>query len=120
MIAEGCEVGWVRAFSMGKGPPYIRPQDVTLQAGPTSVWDSPRRITRKVDEMQRQGRMLMVKSEQTHFAVGLLGFSEVLDKLVLSDTMNAVTDELGGVKIDDDDDDDEEEEDDDDEGDEES
>jgi len=99
MIAEGCEVGWTRAFAVGRGPPYIQPQDVSRQAGQGSVWESPRRINRKVDEMQRQGRMVMVKSEQTHFAVGLLGFHELLDKLELSDTMNVVAGEMGDLKL---------------------
>jgi trehalose-6-phosphate synthase len=107
MIAEGCEVGWIKAASVGKGPQYVRPSDIIRRQGHKSIWDSTRRINNKMDEMHRQGRLVLIKSEQAHYAVGLLGFSDVLEHLELRDTMNTVAQGMDRVTLEDNDADDE-------------
>lgn len=104
MIAEGCEVGWTKGAAMGRGPPYSRDPKINAQLSHAPVvWEGSRRISTKMSEKQHPGRLVLVKSEQTHYAVGILG-TEELEQLELRDSMNAVTEELDDVNLNDDDD----------------
>jgi hypothetical protein len=56
------------------------------------VWNRPRRIDRRIQELEAagkgeggEGRLVLAKSEQTHYALGLLGVEQDLDTLGISD-----------------------------------
>jgi hypothetical protein len=86
-IADGCESGWIKAHLMKKGPPYTRHPDIEAMM-PSNVWENPRRIDRKIEELNRQDkRLILVKSEQAHFAMGLLAVENDFARLELTDSM---------------------------------
>lgn len=82
-IAEGCQASWVRAAHMGHGPLYVRPAD--LAATPLTVSAQPRRIDRKIREMDEEGAVVLAKADRAHLALGLLGVEGDLDRLKLED-----------------------------------
>ena len=67
-IADGCESGWLKAFQLGRGPPYDR---LGVVDEPMSVWANPRRIDR-VMRNTTSNTLALVRSERTHYALGLL------------------------------------------------
>lgn len=73
----------MRAASMGYGPPYVRPAD--LMDGPLTLTAKPRRIDRKIQEMNEQGAGKIVKADRPHLALGLLGIEGDLDRLQVGD-----------------------------------
>lgn len=82
-IANGCESCWVKAHKMGRGPPYeLRAQ---INDSPSSVWQNPRRLDQRLHELgpEEEKQLVLTKSEQTHFALGLLGVEEDLRILKL-------------------------------------
>lgn len=85
-IANGCESAWTKAAALGKGPPYTRPSDINLNH-PPSIWDNPRRIDERIRELdgREEGRLVLAKSEQAHYALGLLGVEQDLERLELRD-----------------------------------
>jgi hypothetical protein len=84
-IANGCESAWTRAAAMGRGPLYVRLEDRGPGA-PGSIWDNPRRIDERIRELDdREERLVLAKTEQTHYALGLLGVEQDLNKLDLRD-----------------------------------
>jgi hypothetical protein len=84
-IASGLESGWTKAAAMGRGPPYLRLED-RLPNTPSSIWDNPRRLDQRIKELdEREGRLVLAKTEQTHYALGLLGMEQDLNKLELRD-----------------------------------
>ncbi|KAK3292311.1 fungal transcriptional regulatory-like protein [Chaetomium fimeti] len=83
-IADGCESGWHKAAEMGRGPPYHSPPELG-PLFPDSVWDRPRRIDRRIQELGEDGRLVLAKSEQTHYALGLLGVERDFDTLGIDD-----------------------------------
>ncbi|KAL1883806.1 hypothetical protein VTK73DRAFT_8342 [Phialemonium thermophilum] len=84
-IADGCESAWTKAASVGRGPPYQRAPELEL-AVPPSVWINPRRIDRKIRELETdQGKFVLTKSERAHYALGLLSMEQDMDKLELHD-----------------------------------
>lgn len=85
-IADGCESGWIKAAQLGRGPPYTRPEDLGPEI-PICVWQNPRRIDRKIQELDSgpDNRVTLAKSEQTYYAIGLLGVETDLNLLELRD-----------------------------------
>ncbi|PKS08903.1 hypothetical protein jhhlp_003516 [Lomentospora prolificans] len=83
-IAEGCEASWVRAAHMGRGPPYARSADLNTGA-PLTVWSNPRRIDRRIQELEEGGEVVLAKADRAHLALGLLGVDGDLDRLKLVD-----------------------------------
>jgi hypothetical protein len=91
-IADGCESAWLKAAQLGRGPPYQRAPDVESQL-PQSVWANPRRIDRRINELHseganrintgQEGRFVLTKSEQAHYALGLLSVEHDLERLEL-------------------------------------
>ncbi len=69
---------------MGRGPPYQRPPELEDQ-GPRSVWTNPRRIDRRIQEVDGDNRVVLAKTERAHYALGILGVEHDLDRLVLQD-----------------------------------
>lgn len=84
-IADGCESGWIKAASMKVGPTYVRSTKITNV--PASVWQNPRRINRKIHELDQpeDQQLVLSKSEQAHYALGLLGVETDLERLELKD-----------------------------------
>jgi hypothetical protein len=91
-IAHGCESAWLKAAQLNKGPPYQRPPDVEALL-PQSAWENPRRIDRRIHELnndqassvsgKREERFVLTKSEQAHYALGLLSVEHDLERLEL-------------------------------------
>jgi hypothetical protein len=67
-------------------PPYVRAPGIVHQT-PGSIWVLPRRIENKIEELHAEGRRELVKSEQTHYAFGLLSVTHDLERVVLKDSM---------------------------------
>ncbi|KAJ2907399.1 uncharacterized protein MKZ38_003256 [Zalerion maritima] len=89
-IAEGCESAWTKAADLGRGPPYQSPEGL-FPDEPSSVWVNPRRIDRAIREAkgpdgQAEQRLVLHKSEQAHYALGLLGVEQDLERLDLKET----------------------------------
>ncbi|KAK4145874.1 fungal transcriptional regulatory-like protein [Dichotomopilus funicola] len=86
-IADGCESGWNKAAEVGRGPPYHSPPEL----GPIfhdgeSVWNRPRRIDRRIQELEAsESRLVLARSEQAHYAMGLLSVENDLDALVIDE-----------------------------------
>lgn len=85
-IADGCESGWIKAAQIGHGPPYIRAPDLGMDV-PTSVWQNPRRIDRKLRELEpdEEKPLVLAKSERAYYALGLIGVEHDLEVLDLKD-----------------------------------
>lgn len=73
----------MRAASIGYGPTYVRPVDLT--DGPLTVTTKPRRIDRKIREMDEEGAEKIAKADRAHLALGLLGLEGDLDRLRVGD-----------------------------------
>ncbi|KAH7160818.1 hypothetical protein EDB81DRAFT_327611 [Dactylonectria macrodidyma] len=103
-IADGCESAWIKAANMGRGPPYVQVEEVGV---PISVWNNPRRIDRKIRELEQgpgeERRLVLAKSERASYALGLLGVEQDLQFLELKDDM-LVSPKEGEKPIGDDDD----------------
>ncbi|PFH59579.1 hypothetical protein XA68_12123 [Ophiocordyceps unilateralis] len=84
-IANGCESAWLKAYQLGHGPEYKRPDN--LDDVPVSVWMLPRRLDRRISELdeREETRLVLVRSEQTNLAFGLLGVEGDLDRIELAD-----------------------------------
>ena len=85
-IADGCESAWVKAAQMGRGPEYHRPTNLgPLFPEAMSVWTRPRRIDRRIREMDGGGetRVVLARTEKSHYAMGLLTVEQDLERLVL-------------------------------------
>ncbi|PHH76777.1 hypothetical protein CDD80_1227 [Ophiocordyceps camponoti-rufipedis] len=84
-IAHGCESAWLKAYQLGHGPEYLRPEN--LDNVPVSVWMLPRRLDQKISELdeREETRLVLVRSEQTNLAFGLLGVEGDLDRIELAD-----------------------------------
>ncbi|RYP90366.1 hypothetical protein DL770_003513 [Monosporascus sp. CRB-9-2] len=82
-IADGCESAWRKAAALGRGPPYERAPD--LNTDPlVSVWGNPRRIDRRIQEVEEEGgKLVLAKEEKAHYAMGLLSVEHDLEKLDL-------------------------------------
>ncbi|RYP38159.1 hypothetical protein DL767_002676 [Monosporascus sp. MG133] len=82
-IADGCESAWMKAAALGRGPPYERAPD--LNTDPlVSVWGNPRRIDRRIQEVEEEGgKIVLAKEEKAHYAMGLLSVEHDLEKLDL-------------------------------------
>ncbi|RYO94110.1 hypothetical protein DL763_004178 [Monosporascus cannonballus] len=82
-IADGCESAWKKAAAVGRGPPYERAPD--LNTDPlVSVWGNPRRIDRRIQEVEEEGgKIVLAKEEKAHYAMGLLSVEHDLEKLDL-------------------------------------
>ncbi|RYP48387.1 hypothetical protein DL769_011204 [Monosporascus sp. CRB-8-3] len=82
-IADGCESAWMKAAALGRGPPYERAPD--LNTDPlVSVWGNPRRIDRRIQEVEDEGgKIVLAKEEKAHYAMGLLSVEHDLEKLDL-------------------------------------
>ncbi|KAK7418387.1 hypothetical protein QQX98_004007 [Neonectria punicea] len=85
-IADGCESAWIKAAQIGRGPEYARVEETGL---PISVWHNPRRIDRKIRELEQgpgeERRLVLAKSERASYALGLLGVEHDLQFLELKD-----------------------------------
>jgi hypothetical protein len=80
-IADGCESGWLKAYQMGRGPPYER---LEVRDEPSSIWANPRRIDRIIRNTP-ENRLALVRSERTHYALGLLSVEMDFEKLELKE-----------------------------------
>ncbi|KAJ4300448.1 hypothetical protein N0V88_003123 [Collariella sp. IMI 366227] len=78
-IADGCEAGWNKAAAAGRGPPYHSPEELG-PLFPDNVWNRPRRIDRQMQEREAvtgtAGVLVLAKTEQAHYALGLLNMLE--------------------------------------------
>lgn len=84
-IAIGCETGWTKAASMGRGPPYESPTDVVEV--PLTIWNRPKRIIDRIRELEEDDQKLVLSpSERPHYALGLLTVEADLEKLELTDS----------------------------------
>jgi len=86
-IACGCESAWIKASTMG-GPEYSRP--TIINDFPSSIWKNPRRIDKKIDELESsdERRLVLAKAERTHYAIGILAIETELARLELRDDLN--------------------------------
>ena len=89
-IADGCETSWRKAHEMGRGPAYESPPELGPLFPPTTqTWHRPRGIERRIHELQavRRGedRLVLQRSEQAHYALGLLSVERDLHTLRLKD-----------------------------------
>ncbi|KAK4238388.1 transcriptional regulatory protein moc3 [Achaetomium macrosporum] len=100
-IAEGCESGWNKAAELGRGPPYHSPPDLGPLFQPESVWSRPRRIDRRIQELEAQAagenRLVLARSEQAHYALGLLSVEQDLDTLQIDDDVEGEQNRGPGV-----------------------
>lgn len=70
---------------MGRGPPYHSPPDLG-PLFPETVWNRPRRIDRRIQELEAGDKgLVLAKSEQTHYAMGLLSVERDLAALAVDD-----------------------------------
>ncbi|KAK3318369.1 fungal transcriptional regulatory-like protein [Apodospora peruviana] len=92
-IADGCESAWYKAGQMKRGPQYYRPPELEpLFSQP--IWARPRRIDTRIRELEAEGvgtlsgenRLVLVRSEQAHYALGLLSVEQDLERLDLAET----------------------------------
>jgi hypothetical protein len=96
-IADGCESAWTRMAQLGRGPPYQRPPEVE-HVLPLFNWTKARRIDRKIAEIDgnspagttgggpdERGKFVLSRSEQSHYALGLLSVEYDLQRLELRD-----------------------------------
>lgn len=94
-IAEGCEAGWNKAAELGRGPPYYSPPELG-PLFPDSVWNRPRRIDRRIQELEAgENRLVLAKSEQAHYALGLLSVEQDFDTLDIDDGGSGEEEEEG-------------------------
>lgn len=84
-ISVGCESAWLKAFQLGHGPEYKRPEH--LEDVPVLVWLLPRRLDERLSQHSQgeERRLTLVRSEQTDLAFGLLGVEGDLDRIHLED-----------------------------------
>ncbi|KAG5950680.1 hypothetical protein E4U53_004599 [Claviceps sorghi] len=84
-IAIGCESAWIKVAQLGHGPQYRRPQH--LDDVPMSVWMNPRKLDQRLRELENteDTRLVLRQSEQTNFALGLLGVETDLEVLDLQE-----------------------------------
>lgn len=84
-IAIGCESAWIKVAQLGHGPQYRRPQH--LDDVPVSVWMNPRKLDQRLRELEKteDTRLVLRQSEQTNFALGLLGVETDLEVLDLEE-----------------------------------
>ncbi|SPQ23701.1 a1699cec-7590-4f77-bb51-c0a8806a01b9 [Thermothielavioides terrestris] len=88
-IAEGCESAWIKAAELGRGPPYHSPPDLG-PLFPDSVWNRPRRLDRRIQELEAgDSRLVLAQSERAHYALGLLSVEQDLDTLDIDDDDDA-------------------------------
>ena len=83
-IADGCEASWIKAAQMGRGPPYARHPDL-VRKDPETVWSNPRRIDRKIQEIDDESPLIIVRADRAFYALGLLSVAEDLERLALDD-----------------------------------
>jgi hypothetical protein len=69
---------------MGRGPPYMRSEDL-MTAAPLTVWSNPRRIDKRIQELADGGEVVLAKVDRAHLALGLLGLDGDLDRLKIVD-----------------------------------
>ncbi|KAL2134768.1 hypothetical protein VTI74DRAFT_10842 [Chaetomium olivicolor] len=82
-IADGCETAWNKAAEVGRGPPYYSPPELG-PLFPDSVWNRPRKIDRQMRGLEGgEHGLVLAKSEQAHYALGLLSVERDLETLVL-------------------------------------
>ncbi|KKA27351.1 hypothetical protein TD95_003202, partial [Thielaviopsis punctulata] len=84
-IAEGCEAAWDKAANMGHGPRFQKP-DMAHEGSNSRVWNNPRRLDRRFEELEDE-KLVLVRSERAHYALGLLAVEEDMERLDLKDTM---------------------------------
>ncbi|KAK3987820.1 transcriptional regulatory protein moc3 [Cladorrhinum sp. PSN332] len=85
-IADGCETGWNKAAQMGRGPPYYSPPEL----GPLfdNKWNRRRAEERRIHEIEAGEKgvpAFLAKTEQAHFALGLLSVENDLDALEIEE-----------------------------------
>lgn len=72
---------------IGKGPPYKRSANLEKQM-PESIWIRPRRLDHRLQELEsNEQRVVLAKSEQAHYAFGLLSVEQDLERLELKEGM---------------------------------
>ncbi|KAK4165991.1 transcriptional regulatory protein moc3 [Cladorrhinum sp. PSN259] len=85
-IADGCETGWNKAAQMGRGPPYYSPPEL----GPLfdNRWNRRRAEDRRIQEIEASEKgvpVILQKTEQAHYALGLLSVEHDLDALEIDE-----------------------------------
>lgn len=84
-IAIGCESAWIKVAQLGHGPEYRRPTH--LEDVPMSVWMNPRKLDQRIRDLEKteDSRLVLLQSEQTNLALGLLGVETDLEVLDLQE-----------------------------------
>ncbi|KAI0111803.1 hypothetical protein F4814DRAFT_450480 [Daldinia grandis] len=82
-IAVGCESSWTKAAQLGRGPPYARSVNLSIDP-PGSVWVNARRIDKRIQEIDGdETKIVLAKGEKASYAMGLLAVEHDLEKLDL-------------------------------------
>ena len=88
-------MAWTKAASIGRGQPYMRAAETdTVETAMPSVWTTQsRRLDHRIHEVESSEdcsarKIVLAKSEQAHYALGLLGVQEDLELLDLEDAGN--------------------------------
>ncbi|KAI4603144.1 hypothetical protein KJ359_005936 [Pestalotiopsis sp. 9143b] len=95
-IANGLENAWWRAASAGRGPPWTRTFDIEADlllsaeggsggggGGRRPRARSPRRLAKRIQEIDDEQTWVVAKEDKATYALGLLGVQEDLEKLDL-------------------------------------
>ncbi|RFU28285.1 hypothetical protein B7463_g8062, partial [Scytalidium lignicola] len=78
--ADGCETYWTKAAELGKGPPYTKRYDPRETRNKIL---NPRRKLDRDDTESSQPRPKIKTDERIHYALGILGIQEDLERLDL-------------------------------------
>lgn len=79
-VIAGCEGSWVKLAALGRGPPYVR--TIERRTAPNMSGEELRR-TRRIDNAIRDGKVTVHESDRAHFAMGLVGFEDDFEKIVI-------------------------------------
>ncbi|KAE8447812.1 hypothetical protein EG329_010206 [Mollisiaceae sp. DMI_Dod_QoI] len=78
-VASGCETSWVKAYELGKGPPYTRTKEERVVP---SIWSNSRRIDRAFDgKSSAERRLVIERTDRVHYAMGILSLEEDFEEL---------------------------------------
>jgi hypothetical protein len=80
-VITGCEGSWTKLAELGRGPPYTRTTD---QMPHVNMLEEAKK-GRRLDQALRggDGKIVIQETERAHFALGLLGFEDDFDNMIL-------------------------------------
>jgi len=84
-VAKGCELSWIKAAEMGRGPPYSR--STFNEAAPVGkIWQSAgKRIDAMMAETAEESDLPVPQTGRVRHAMGLLGLEDDLNDLDLDE-----------------------------------